>query len=203
MSRLDSANTRTHNLWRLPDTGKRSHGCSWLVGRELLPPLLCFNILTMLSSISLSNIPPKRALSRTWPLLTALRGTRLACGGTASASTPGLSSVACWAVPIGTHLLHWPDVSMWFYHARRRREGENAGLRLMFFRLAKLLSDPILPLFVFDGPKRPAWKRGTRVSKRPHWMVHGMKIMIGAFGFEWREVCSMTLTPGLDCELRC
>ena len=95
----------------------------------------------------------------------------------------------------------WRDC-LWFFHARCCREGENAGLRLMFFRLAKLLSDPILPLFVFDGPKHPAWKRGTQVSKRPHWMVHGMKTMIGAFDFEWWEVRSMTLTLGLDSELR-
>jgi len=80
------------------------------------------------------------------------------------------------------------DASIWFFHSQSRREGENPEFRLMFFRLAKLLSEPILPLFVFDGPKRPAWKRGIQISKKPHWMIHGVKTMIRAFGFEWRQV---------------
>ena len=70
----------------------------------------------------------------------------------------------------------------------------------MFFRLAKLLSDPILPLFVFNGPKRPTWKRGIQVSKRPHWMIRGMKSMISAFGFEWREVCVIIIILSLNSE---
>ena len=81
------------------------------------------------------------------------------------------------------------DISIWFFHAQSGREGENPELRLIFFRLAKLLSEPFLPLFVFDGPKRPGWKRGIQISKKPHWMIHGVKTMINAFGFEWRQVC--------------
>jgi len=81
------------------------------------------------------------------------------------------------------------NTSIWFFHAQSGREGENPELRLIFFRLAKLLSEPFLPLFVFDGPKRPTWKRGIQISKKPHWMIHGVKIMINAFGFEWRQVC--------------
>ncbi|KAF8317915.1 hypothetical protein DL93DRAFT_2076435 [Clavulina sp. PMI_390] len=77
------------------------------------------------------------------------------------------------------------DASIWFFHAKSGREGENPELRLIFFRLAKLLSEPFLPLFVFDGPKRPTWKRGIQISKKPHWMIHGVKTMIAAFGFEW------------------
>ena len=81
------------------------------------------------------------------------------------------------------------NTSIWFFHAQSGREGENPELRLIFFRLAKLLSEPFLPLFVFDGPKRPTWKRGIQISKKPHWMIHGVKMMISAFGFEWRQVC--------------
>ncbi|KAF9512454.1 hypothetical protein BS47DRAFT_1363132 [Hydnum rufescens UP504] len=80
------------------------------------------------------------------------------------------------------------DASIWFFHAKSGREGENPELRLIFFRLSKLLSEPFLPLFVFDGPKRPAWKRGIQISKKPHWMIHGVKTMIAAFGFEWRQI---------------
>ncbi|PCH43040.1 hypothetical protein WOLCODRAFT_164194 [Wolfiporia cocos MD-104 SS10] len=78
------------------------------------------------------------------------------------------------------------DASIWFYHATYGREGENPELRTLFFRCTRLLSAPFLPLFVFDGPKRPAHKRGKRISGKDHWMVQGMQAIISAFGFEWR-----------------
>ncbi|KAH9032774.1 hypothetical protein EDB85DRAFT_2289635 [Lactarius pseudohatsudake] len=59
------------------------------------------------------------------------------------------------------------DASIWFFHAVHGREGENPELRTLFFRCARLTSAPFLPLFIFDGPKRP-------------------KEIIEAFGFEWR-----------------
>lgn len=77
------------------------------------------------------------------------------------------------------------DASIWFYHATYGREGENPELRTLFFRCTRLMSTPFLPLFVFDGPKRPEFKRGKRVSGKNHWMVQGMQEIINAFGFEW------------------
>src|SRR5258708_30249578 len=77
---------------------------------------------------------------------------------------------------------------MWFFDAKSSREGENPELRLVFFRLARLLALPILPLFVFDGKQRPSWKRNKEISRKPHWMVQGCKDMILAFGFEWKQV---------------
>jgi Holliday junction resolvase YEN1 len=47
---------------------------------------------------------------------------------------------------------------------------------------------PLLPLFVFDGPKRPSVKRGKKVGGNAHWLTTGMKNIIAAFGFEWRTV---------------
>ncbi|KAG8936112.1 hypothetical protein FRC02_004430 [Tulasnella sp. 418] len=79
------------------------------------------------------------------------------------------------------------DASIWFYHATYGREGENPELRTLFFRLARLLQDPFLPLFVFDGPERPEFKRGKRISGKGNWMENGMKNLIDAFGFEWRQ----------------
>jgi hypothetical protein len=38
------------------------------------------------------------------------------------------------------------------------KEGENPHLRTLFFRCATLMKSPFLPLFVFDGPKRPDFK---------------------------------------------
>ncbi|KAF8257358.1 PIN domain-like protein, partial [Lactarius quietus] len=78
------------------------------------------------------------------------------------------------------------NASIWFFHAAHGREGENPKLRMLFFRCAKLLSAPFLPLFIFDGPKRPKVKRGKRITGEKHWLVDSMKGIIEAFGFEWR-----------------
>ncbi|KAF8836672.1 PIN domain-like protein, partial [Paxillus ammoniavirescens] len=78
------------------------------------------------------------------------------------------------------------DASIWFFHAAYGKEGENPELRTLFFRCCRLLQAPLLPLFVFDGPKRPAIKRGKRVGGSAHWLTQGMKNIIEAFGFEWR-----------------
>ncbi|KAG2065223.1 hypothetical protein BDR04DRAFT_1060871 [Suillus decipiens] len=78
------------------------------------------------------------------------------------------------------------DASIWFFHAAYGKEGENPELRTLFFRCSRLMSMPLLPLFVFDGPKRPSVKRGKRVSGNAHWLTTGMKNIIAAFGFEWR-----------------
>lgn len=50
------------------------------------------------------------------------------------------------------------------------------------------MSKSFLPLFVFDGPKRPKMKRKKKVSGKDHWMISGMQEIIEAFGFEWRMV---------------
>ncbi|KAL1938935.1 hypothetical protein VTO73DRAFT_11088 [Trametes versicolor] len=78
------------------------------------------------------------------------------------------------------------DASIWFYHAAYGKEGENPELRTLFFRCARLMEMPFLPVFVFDGPKRPDMKRGKRITGKNHWLVQGMQEIITAFGFEWR-----------------
>lgn len=45
---------------------------------------------------------------------------------------------------------------------------------------------PFLPLFVFDGPKRPKIKRGKVVGGKEHWMVNSLRTILDAFGFECR-----------------
>ncbi|KAI9512138.1 hypothetical protein F5148DRAFT_1280054 [Russula earlei] len=78
------------------------------------------------------------------------------------------------------------DASIWFFHAAHGKEGENPELRTLFFRCARLMSAPFLPLFIFDGPKRPKVKRGKRISGEKHWLVDSMKGIVEAYGFEWR-----------------
>lgn len=45
---------------------------------------------------------------------------------------------------------------------------------------------PFLPIFVFDGPKRPKIKRGKAVGGKEHWMVNNLRTVLDAFGFECR-----------------
>ena len=69
----------------------------------------------------------------------------------------------------------------------------------MFFRCARLVSAPFLPLFIFDGPKRPKVKRGKRTSREKYWLVDSIKGIIEAFGFEWRMVRT-SLIPGRSAD---
>ncbi|KAH9913405.1 PIN domain-like protein [Fomitopsis serialis] len=83
------------------------------------------------------------------------------------------------------------DASLWFHQVQstfavgHAQSGENPELRTLFFWLARLLRLPIHAIFVFDGPERPAIKRGKRVVKMGHWMVDAMKNFIDAFGYEY------------------
>ena len=80
------------------------------------------------------------------------------------------------------------DASIWFFHAEYGREGENPVLRTLFFRCATLMHTTFLPIFVFDGPKRPDVKRGKKINRTSHKLIPGMKQIVEAFGFEWRMV---------------
>ncbi|PPQ90277.1 hypothetical protein CVT25_013102 [Psilocybe cyanescens] len=80
------------------------------------------------------------------------------------------------------------DASIWFFHAEYGKEGENPVLRTLFFRCATLMHTTFLPIFVFDGPKRPDVKRGKKINKTSHKLIPGMKNIIEAFGFEWRMI---------------
>ncbi|KAF8154069.1 hypothetical protein B0H34DRAFT_799973 [Crassisporium funariophilum] len=78
------------------------------------------------------------------------------------------------------------DASIWFFHAEYGKEGENPVLRTLFFRCATLMHTTFLPIFVFDGPKRPDIKRGKKINRTSHKLIPGMKQIVEAFGFEWR-----------------
>ncbi|KAK4689962.1 holliday junction resolvase GEN1/YEN1, partial [Tremellales sp. Uapishka_1] len=58
------------------------------------------------------------------------------------------------------------DASLWIFHARDQSSGENPFLRTIFFKTSALLQQPVLPVFVFDGPKKPAMKRGAYVGSQ-------------------------------------
>ncbi|CAD6936850.1 unnamed protein product [Tilletia controversa] len=66
--------------------------------------------------------------------------------------------------PVRRHLVLGVDASIWLYHAMTMKHtgGHKAEVRMLFFRLAKLHALPIIPIFVFDGPGRPVWKRNKQ-----------------------------------------
>lgn len=70
-------------------------------------------------------------------------------------------------------------------HAQAGRYPE---LRTLFYRLARLSSSCVQPIFVLDGRDRPRVKRNTRVFLTEHWMVSDVKGMVESFGFEWHQV---------------
>ena len=72
---------------------------------------------------------------------------------------------------------------------RGTRAGENPAVRVLFYRLCWLLTLPVIPVFVFDGPDRPKVKRGVNVKTgKPHWLSPPFKKFIEVFGFFWYMV---------------
>ncbi|KAK0658292.1 hypothetical protein QBC41DRAFT_351419 [Cercophora samala] len=79
------------------------------------------------------------------------------------------------------------DISIWQFQIQAARGGSNPAIRTLFFRLVRLLSLAIQPLFVFDGPNKPAFKRNKRAGGprgAGHMVATSMaKRMIKLFGF--------------------
>ncbi|EAQ86992.1 hypothetical protein CHGG_08245 [Chaetomium globosum CBS 148.51] len=62
--------------------------------------------------------------------------------------------------------------------------GSNPAIRTLFYRLVRLLGHAIHPIFVFDGPNKPAFKRNKRSSGRGDMVATAMgKRLIRHFGF--------------------
>ncbi|KAK4205734.1 hypothetical protein QBC40DRAFT_312053 [Triangularia verruculosa] len=79
------------------------------------------------------------------------------------------------------------DISIWQFQIQAARGGSNPAIRTLFFRLVRLLSLAIQPLFVFDGPNKSAFKRNKRAGGprgAGHMVATSMaKTMIKLFGF--------------------
>lgn len=58
------------------------------------------------------------------------------------------------------------DISIWHFQIQSGKGGSNPALRTLYYRLLRLLSLGIQPLFVFDGPNRPPFKRNVKTN--PH-----------------------------------
>lgn len=92
---------------------------------------------------------------------------------------------AHWDTPGGTHapLRLGIDASLWLFHARKAQGGRNPALRALFFRLARLLRLPVVPVFVLDGAQRPAFKRDAAVYTGTHAIQAQFCAMLDAFRF--------------------
>lgn len=69
------------------------------------------------------------------------------------------------------------------YHADCLPGGTNPAIRTLFYRLVRLLGLAIHPIFVFDGPHKPAFKRNKRSGKGGGVATAMAKRLIRLFGF--------------------
>ncbi|KAL2203552.1 hypothetical protein CC79DRAFT_1336264 [Sarocladium strictum] len=75
------------------------------------------------------------------------------------------------------------DIAIWQFQTQAARGGTNPAIRTLFYRLTRLLSTPIQPIFVFDGPYKPAIKRGKRSGRGDGVASAQAKRLIRLFGF--------------------
>ncbi|KAK1084635.1 hypothetical protein LTR33_002543 [Friedmanniomyces endolithicus] len=92
------------------------------------------------------------------------------------------------------------DIAIWLFQIQSGKGGSNPALRTFYYRLLRLLSLGIYPLFVFDGPNKPLFKRnkrvggpGVRVVNVPEFLA---KQLLKQFGFPWH------VAPG-EAEAEC
>ncbi|KAK0374008.1 hypothetical protein CLIM01_08635 [Colletotrichum limetticola] len=75
------------------------------------------------------------------------------------------------------------DIAIWQFQTQAARGGTNPAIRTLFYRLVRLLSLGIHPIFVFDGPHKPAFKRNKRSGKGDGVAIAMAKRVIRLFGF--------------------
>jgi hypothetical protein len=64
------------------------------------------------------------------------------------------------------------------------------GLFIFFNKLAAYLKCAVTLVFVFDGPERPAFKRGKNVRHLSPWWTDRAKDLIHYFGYHIHQVNS-------------
>ncbi|KAI9714980.1 MAG: hypothetical protein M1812_006293, partial [Candelaria pacifica] len=89
------------------------------------------------------------------------------------------------------------DISIWSFQTQASKGGKNPALRTLYYRLLRLLSFSIQPLFVFDGPNKPPVKRNVRTGQHaPSWPEYVTKQLLKYFGFPYH------IAPG-EAEAEC
>ncbi|KAI9648559.1 hypothetical protein NHQ30_003195 [Ciborinia camelliae] len=89
------------------------------------------------------------------------------------------------------------DISIWSFQIQAGQGGTNPALRTLYYRLLRLLSISVQPLFVFDGPHKPPVKRNKQTGRGgasiPDLMT---KELLKLFGFAYH------IAPG-EAEAEC
>ncbi|ESZ92499.1 hypothetical protein SBOR_7124 [Sclerotinia borealis F-4128] len=89
------------------------------------------------------------------------------------------------------------DISIWSFQIQAGQGGTNPALRTLYYRLLRLLSIAVQPLFVFDGPHKPPVKRNKQTGRGgasiPDLMT---KELLKLFGFAY------IIAPG-EAEAEC
>ncbi|KAF7533241.1 hypothetical protein G7Z17_g13542 [Cylindrodendrum hubeiense] len=75
------------------------------------------------------------------------------------------------------------DIAIWQFQTQAAQGGTNPAIRTLFYRLTRLLGTPIEPIFVFDGPNKPALKRNKRSGRGDGVANAQAKRLIRLFGF--------------------
>ncbi|KAF8542826.1 PIN domain-like protein, partial [Trichophaea hybrida] len=89
------------------------------------------------------------------------------------------------------------DASIWSFQVQSGKGGSNPALRTVYYRLLRLLSHNITPLFVFDGPHRPVFKRGHKINTQlTPALIRLSKKLLKLFG------CPFHTAPG-EAEAEC
>lgn len=89
------------------------------------------------------------------------------------------------------------DISIWQFQIQSGQGGKNPALRTLYYRLLRLLALSIQPLFVFDGPHRPPFKRGKRIVPGAAFLPDFLtKELLKRFGFPYH------IAPG-EAEAEC
>ena len=80
------------------------------------------------------------------------------------------------------------DIAIWQFQIKVTPGGQNPAIRTLYYRLLKLLSLSIQPLFVFDGPYRPSFKRGVKRAPFTASVDNFLtKHMLKIFGFPYHD----------------
>lgn len=76
------------------------------------------------------------------------------------------------------------DIAIWQFQTQAARGGANPAIRTLFYRLVRLLGLGIQPVFVFDGPNKPVFKRNKRSGRGDGVATAMAKRLIRLFGFQ-------------------
>ncbi|TVY47737.1 Flap endonuclease GEN-like protein [Lachnellula occidentalis] len=89
------------------------------------------------------------------------------------------------------------DISIWQFQIQAGQGGSNPAIRTLYYRLLRLLSISVQPLFVFDGPHKPPFKRNQKTGHHGAMLPNLLtKQLLKLFGFPFH------VAPG-EAEAEC